>query len=145
MRGEGGYTLIEVVISILLTAIIVASVMSVALSSKSSSVKSDRKIIANEASRALTAMLKGYVTADYNQSAVRGPGTGAGGWKLPGDSSPYALDCGAHNNITGILPAWFAGAPYNATISYNVSNSGGPTCVPGSPPKVDVTVTWSEP
>jgi len=142
MRGQDGYTLLEVVVSILLTAVMVAAIMSVALSSKRGSVKTDRKIIANEASRQLAARLKGYVTADSAQSTVPGPGLGAGGWKLPGDSQSYALACGAHavdNGVSGILPAWFAQAPYNATVAYTV------TCVGGVPPKVDVTVNWSEP
>jgi len=142
MRGQDGYTLLEVVVSILLTAVMVAAIMSVALSSKRGSVKNDRKIIANEAGRQLAARLRGYVTADAAQSTVPGPGVGAGGWKLPGDSQSYALSCADHsldNSASNLLPAWFAQPPYNATVSYKV------TCQSGVPPKVDVTVNWSEP
>ena len=146
MRGERGYTLVEIVVAVMLTAIMVASMMSLVLSSKRGSVKSDHRMIANEACRQLAAMLKGYVTADSAQSTIAGPASttaGAASWKLPGDSSAYALTCGAHvvNNATsGILPLWFAAAPYNAAISYTVSNCGA-----GLPPRVDVTVNWTEP
>lgn len=74
-RGRGGYTLIEVVISILLTAVMVSSVFSIALSTRAGGGKSDRKLLGAQGTKALGAALKGYVAEStaYSNTLIFGP------------------------------------------------------------------------
>ncbi len=152
-----GYTLVEVVVAMLLIAVMVSSVISVALSAKQGGGKTERRLIAARASKHLTAMLKTYV-ADPSiavttaTAASWGPGTGTNKWSLDDgtindndiNGSPcvdcYALAPGTHT-VLGILPSWFEAAPYGARIKYYVNNplSAGQ----GTP--VSVTVDWTEP
>lgn len=68
--NEAGYTLLEVVVSLLLSAIMVGAVMSVALTAKHGSVKSDNKTIAAQETRRLSAELKAFVTSYYDYSTA---------------------------------------------------------------------------
>ena len=55
----------------------------------------------------------------------------------------YALDWGSHQ-VTGYMPAWFEGPPYNARVYYYVwaqQDAGTLGKIPG----VNITVLWSEP
>lgn len=158
MRVQNGYTLIEVVISMLLTAVMVSSVMSVALTAKRGEARNERKLVANQASRQLTASLKNYVTADSATTTISGPGTGTNKWGMTSAAgsgqvkddcgsgvscaanSCYALQAGSHT-LCGFLPSWFEAAPYSAKIIYFVSYPGGAS----SPPQVNLTVDWTEP
>lgn len=161
LAGSGGYTLIEVLVAVLLTALMASSVMSVALSSKMTGGRSDRKLIANELSRQLTSTLKSYVSADQSQTLIPGPGS-VGSWSINGASygtsgtsitdsqgGAFALAAGSHT-LTGFLPPWFSGAPYNATAAYFVCYLALPagTCTgvtTTTPPWVSVTISWTEP
>lgn len=162
----------EVVVSLLLSAIMVSSVMSVALTAKVSSGKADRKTLCSQEARRLSGDLKGFVTSyyDYNTNAflpvaqmgaIAGPALpgspGAASWQwasMPGpngvnvvdscNGSPpcYALSLGVHQ-LTNYLPGWMEGAPYNARAQYTVSGGVGTGQLYA--PSVDVSVTWDDP
>ena len=170
--GKDGYSMIEVIVSMLLTAIMVSAVFSIAISNQQGNNRVDRRTIAAQAQRHLTELLAQYVTADPAAAQIAGPSTnvpGAASWRLNGwplgengqvitDScgACYALAPGVHT-LTGYLPAWFAGPPYNATISYTIPANGAgafdssnvsynmATLGTGNVPKVNVTVNWTEP
>ena len=150
MKSSGGYTLIEVVVSLLLTAVLVSSILSVTLSSKKGSGKAERKLIANQLSRDLTSRLKAYVTADPTTAIIPGPGTGANSWSMTSGSivdscgNCYALSPGSHT-LGNFLPAWFAAAPYNAQATYFVDYPQPYSVANGTVPWVNVTISWTDP
>lgn len=84
MSKRDGYTLVEVVISILLTSVLVSAVFSVALTAKAGSGKADRKLLGGDSLRALDDALKAYVTdssSNFATSAgqINGPNHAARG------------------------------------------------------------------
>ena len=150
VKKKNGYTLVEVVVAMLLTSIMVTSVFSVALTTKTVTKKGSRKLIAVQTARQLTGMLKNYVTGDFTTAGLDGPGPGTGpnSWSLDSlvgvnDTSCvncYALTTGLHT-VTGILPKWFEDPPTNAVLTYLV----GTETVNGSPaPSVTVKVDWTD-
>lgn len=163
MKGCKGFTLLEILVSILLTAVMVSSVFSIALTAKRGGGRTDRKMIASQGSRELTAMLRLYVTANPNEANW---GPNAGNWTLdsggindcgdlgaspptdcPGtDNCPgcYALEKGSHV-LSGFLPGWFEGSPYNARTTYWVSYQYAYSVANGTMPLVNISVDWSEP
>ena len=156
-RAADGYTLIEVAVAMLITAFLVTSVFSIALTGKSSGAINDRKLLAAAGVRQVSAKLRNYVTADSIDSAINlpGPGNGANSWSMTSDGvtdscgNCYALASGPHE-LTGVLPAWFEAAPYNARVSYTVDNSEVVTIslVPlrtAPVPAVVITATWIDP
>lgn len=168
---RAGYTLVEVVIATLLTAVMVTSVFSVALTSKQGGGKADRKLVASQAAKKMTAQLKNFVTgcscdatsgacgADCGLAGFLGPTPrpGVASWYLNDPNNAnlqnriydsrgdvWALASGVHN-VTGpgALPAWFQNAPYNGYVTYSVDNS---VVVNGRPvPRVTLDVVWTEP
>lgn len=164
-----GYTLVEVVIAMLISSIMVTAMFGVALTSKQSSGKNDRRLLASQAARQITSQLRSYVTgcgcnpstgdcSACNTSLLSGPntanGAGAASWYMNGggitDSrgNVYALACNNHVLTgAGIIPPNLQDPIFNASVSYNVTYPGGcPTSVSAtSAPKVDVTVNWTEP
>jgi type II secretory pathway pseudopilin PulG len=165
-RREAGYTMIEVVVSILLTATLVSAVFSVALSTTQSTGKTDRKMLAAQAQRALTSALKGYVTADRNSGLIFGPNAAARGnnsnsWNIhtPGvqtDSagdvyalSPYPNAGTTTHTLTCIaapgadagcfLPKIMRDAPVSGTVTYVVNVSAV-----NAPPRITVTVNYND-
>jgi len=156
MKATKGFTLIEVVVSVLITAVLVSSVFSVSLTSKRSNVRADRRLIAAQATRSLTSTLQSFVTADYTSgqvvgagAVVLGPSAGVNGtWALNSDTngSGYALSDGSHtlqNVAPQYMPSWMAAPPYNGQIIYYVQHMGG--AADEQTPWVNVTVTWTEP
>lgn len=163
---RAGYTLVEVVIALLLSSVMVTAVFSVALTSKQGGGKSDRKLVASQASKRVTAALRNYVTgcscdattgfcgADCGFAGFEGPTprVGVASWYFndPGNAvndsrgDVWALASGVHNITgTGVLPQWFLNAPYNGYVSYSVNNS---QVVDGRPvPQVTLNVIWTEP
>lgn len=152
-----GYTLVEVVVAMLLMAIMVSSVFSLALSSRQAGGKSERRMEAARITKEVTGLLKNYVTGDPTTTLIAGPNANnpANTWSLDdptrvppvtdtctcGGPNPYALAPGTHT-IAGLLPLWFSGPPYNATLKYYV----GSETIDGSPaPQINVTVDWTEP
>lgn len=144
---EAGYTLVEVVIAMLLTAIMVTSVFSVSLTAKQGGGKGGRKLLASQGAKQIANQLRNFVTGDTSVSLANPPGSAFGGWGLTGvggitDNCPgggtscWALQNGTHT-LTGVLPAAFEAAPFNARVSYYVTNT--------NPPSVTITTTWTEP
>ncbi|MFI5344809.1 MAG: prepilin-type N-terminal cleavage/methylation domain-containing protein [Elusimicrobiota bacterium] len=141
MRHERGSSLVEVVISILLLALMATPIMSVALSGHMAAGRADRRVAAAAAVRRVSEHLKAYVTAD--RTVARGPGDGEDGWHLPGDGSVArgALDPGHHELDPGLwLPSTLK--PYSGTISYDVTRRMTPS---GLEPDVSFSVSWNEP
>lgn len=167
MKGrtrQSGYTLVEIMVSILLTAIMVSAVFSVAVTTRAGGGKADRKLLGSQASKALTSALKGYVTQDTNTPVTGIPGpnfrnAGAATWSLQdtvqtdSQGAVYALAAGVHTiscieadpGRNCFLPLSMRAAPYNGTLTYRVSYpaTGGPFL--GEAPRVDVSVNWDEP
>ena len=158
--AEGGYTLVEVMVAMLLTSIMVTSVFSVALTVKTGGSKGERKIKAAAGARQIAALLKNYVTAEtgtastgFAAGTLAGPCGGAvNNWSLTCngvvDTCPdatntcYALMQGTHT-LTGVLGTAFEGSPWNARVTYFVDAT---TLVNGRPvPAVSITSTWTDP
>ncbi len=140
--ARSGNTLIEVVIAVLLVGIMVTGMMSVAVTGHGSGRVTHRAAAALAGQNLLDA-LKAYVTAD--QTLVKGPGSGAGqaSWRLPGDSCGcYALASGMHALDASLWLTALAGAPYQGTISYTVTNAATPN---GDQPTVALSIAWTEP
>lgn len=156
--GSRGYTLLEVVVSMLVTAIVATSVFSLALSTKRSGAKGLHKLVAGQGARQVSEILKNYVSGDWTTSAadlpIDGPSeTAAMPWQMtqgsvqdscsdsdPAPASCYALAVGSHT-LKGYLPSWFENPPYNARVKYHVTDTGN---AGGFVPKVSVTVRWDE-
>jgi hypothetical protein len=148
--GQGGYSFVEVIISLLLASVIVTSVFSVALTSKSMNGthgRNEREQAAGQAIKEISGTLRYFVTGCRDISGACNPvGTGScGSLQGPnlGQASPsdwslnhyptsngvitdslgsvYALKTGTHC-LTGVLPPWFETpvAPYNAQLCYTV-------------------------
>ena len=162
-----GATLIEVVVAVLLSAVMVSAIFSVALTAKSESKMTEESNTASQAVRQLSAQLHLYVTGYYNYISGFNPTMN----EIPGPSCPdCALGSGnqntwAWNSVTmptwgvGVsdscggyvlaqcthslqhyLPQWFESAPYDARISYTVTV---PNVSEG--PQVNITTTWNNP
>ncbi|MFA6031068.1 MAG: type II secretion system protein [Elusimicrobiota bacterium] len=139
-RGRpNGFTLIEILISVLLIAAVVTSIFPLLLTSKLQVVKSGRRGEALNYTRQAMETLKAFTTGD--SSYPTGPG-GALPWTYPGEACGgcWALAPGTHN-LTPTLPASFTGAPVNGTISYTVSDfaCGSRTCK-----QVQFSANWSD-
>lgn len=173
MKTRGGYTLVEVVVAMLLAAIMVTSVFSVALTGKAGGVKSDRRLVAAQAAKSLQQKLASYVCSDPSNALIAGPSAGPAcamglcSWSLNVNgytdslgsaSNPvYALAPAAAPNehvITGPgipPPEISAAAPYYGKVSYSVTWPTGCYTLPTSPiaatcqPQIKVSVNWSEP
>jgi prepilin-type N-terminal cleavage/methylation domain-containing protein len=148
---DDGYTLVEVVIAMLLVSIMVTSVFSVALTAKQGGGKGVRKLLAAQGAKQVSGVLKNFVTGDETTTMIAGPG-GGNGWAMSngvvtaacpgGGTNCYAMASGTHT-LTGVLPAWFEAAPYNARVRYFVNNS---VTINGRPmPNVTITTDWTEP
>lgn len=144
----------------LLTSIMVTSVFSVALTVKTGGSKGENKLKATAGARYVASILKDYVTGEPGNAStvlpmIPGPSTSLGNnWSITnpttgvvdacplGGSACYALTPGNHI-LTGVLPAAFEAAPYNARVSYVVTYTN---IIDARPvPKVDITVTWTDP
>ncbi len=146
-RRETGFTLVETLVAILLMAVVVMSVFSIALTSRTAGKKTSRKAIAGIYTKTVEEKLKSYITGDLD-STTSGPNAD---WWIPGDAcgNCWALAPGAHD-MTSILPAVCtpnqpicSGAPANATLTYTVVNQGG--CVEaGCRKRVEVKLDWTE-
>ena len=127
-KTEGGYTLVEVMISAVLMAVVVGAVFQLAITNQASNGIADRRIVANQYARHLSDVLASYVTGDHTTAAasmnIAGPSGAAGpsSWYLNGvtgdDGSPiidsmgavWALQPGTHQ-LTHFLPTWFENPP----------------------------------
>jgi type II secretory pathway pseudopilin PulG len=187
-RSEG-YSLVEVVISVLLASVIVTSGFSVALTSKAlngQNGKNDRHMAAGAAMKEVSAVLRNFVTGCCDVSSgncvttagaqwsctsagssvpILGPNqaNASAPWSLNGyvmSGGPVTDSCGncyalysnggTPHQITGLLPSWFSGSPYNATVTYTVTPVAGPAWTSATfpaavMPQVNVIVNWQEP
>ncbi|MBI4377043.1 MAG: type II secretion system protein [Elusimicrobia bacterium] len=148
----GGFTLIEVVVSIMLSAIIVSAMMAMAMTVRGSGGKGERRLIGGQASKALSDILKNYVTADPTAADPSGPNADNSGnrWSINGlygtvvddRGDVYALEPGTHT-LSGFMsqmaPPWFVEAPYNGRISYYVATGTGDSRW------INIMVNWDEP
>lgn len=140
-RGRpNGFTLIEILISVLLIAAVVTSIFPLLLTSKLQVVKSGRRGEALNYTRQAMETLKAFTTAD--PSYPTGPGSAAQPWTYPGEpcGGCWALAPGVHD-LTQTLPAAFRASPVNGTLSYTVSDfaCGSRTCK-----QVQFTSNWSD-
>ena len=150
MKVRAGYTLVEVVVSMLISAVIITSVFTVALTSKRGGMKADSQMIASSSSQSVAKMLANYVTADWLQTAIpvanqiQGPNSANAGmatWYLDGPNyqddrgAVWALAPGSHtitgklggNDPDGFLPR-LRGTIYNGTLTYCVQWIGCADC-----------------
>ena len=165
--ARAGFSLVEVVIAILLTAVIVTSVFSVALTSKTGNITAERRLKAAVGTRQVSSMLRTYVTGDQVDSGMNLPGPGSppntwsmtspvtgivdhfGTYPCGGARNDYALAPGDHC-LTGVLGT-FEAAPYNARVWYRVDDMAvgdpvlGPACPNCMLPSVTITATWIDP
>lgn len=150
-----GFTLVEVVVAMLVTAVVVTSVFAVAMTVKRGTAVSERRVAANNAGKELLEKLKNYVTPETG--TWPGPGVG-GSWRLPEDSCGtcpagcYALRVGCEHDASSLIPARWRAAPYNMTLRYQVyvienppgSCGGALPCGTGQP-QIEVRLRWDEP
>ncbi|OGR95712.1 MAG: hypothetical protein A2V88_16250 [Elusimicrobia bacterium RBG_16_66_12] len=152
------------VVAMLLACVMITSVFSVTLTSKTTGGKNDRRLLAGQAASQVTGRLKNFVTGcdcsvttgicSAASCTLQGPTPrgGVASWYfncptcLPPVSDNrgdvYALTIGTHV-ISGLLPAFFEAAPYNARVNYTVDIF---QTVNGRPvPAVTVNVAWAEP
>lgn len=158
MRGgcPQGFTLAEVLISILLIAIAVLSVFSIQLATRVQTKKTILREQAAQFNRSLQERLRNFVRPATDALPPGGPD-----WHLPGDDcgTPgvpaddfcWALDTlgGEEHDATNalnaagtlLLPADFRAAPSNGKLKYKVVSD----LVNGKPVRrVEVRVTWDE-
>lgn len=146
---RAGFTLVEVVIAVLVSAMMVTAFFSVALTTRVNAGRTDHKQVATQEAKRVLELLRNYVTDPEGVSGgwLALPGNG----QLPGDQCGcYALQAGVHNVTSLLDPAFVASVdPVNPpTMTYTVSNPGSGSCPSGavflSGKCVSVTVTWQE-
>lgn len=146
---RAGFTLVEVVIAVLVSAMMVTAFFSVALTSRMTAGRTDHKQAATQEAKKILELLRNYVTdpAGYGGGWLALPGSG----QLPGDTCGcYALQAGIHN-VTSLLDSAFVASVDPAsppTMVYTVTNPGSGTC-PSTAVFLDgkcvkVVVTWQE-
>jgi hypothetical protein len=132
-----------VVVAMLLAAVMITSVFTVALSNKRSGHKQDSQVMAQASTQGVMKILSTYVTADWNQTVVSGPNPrGTNSWSLDGqdyidDDRPgvWALAPGSHTikgqpgglDPDGLLPR-LRGDPYKGSLIYCVQWLNCPQC-----------------
>lgn len=140
-RGRAGYTLIEVVIASLLLMMMTIPIMTAAFSGRQLTAKTTHRQVVAAAVQQAAEELKAYVVAD--QTLAKGPGDGPTGWLLPGDQSGLtALAAGHHELSPSVYLPSLAAAPYDGTLSYDVTVRATPQ---GPQPDVTFNAKWSEP
>lgn len=138
LSSRRGSSLIEVIIATLLLAMMTVPIMAVTLTGGALTGKTERRLYASTAAARLAETLKAYVVADT--TLIAGPN---GDWALPGDSSGLnALEAGHHDLSPEIWVPELAGAPYFATVAYDVSVRQTPQ---GPLPDVSFDIRWNDP
>lgn len=144
-RPNAGFTLIEVVVGMLLIALMVGPLFSVALTARTSKARVDKKTAAAIAGSRLLDRLKLYVAEPsvLNDYPGPAPGTSPNGWGLPGDAcNCYALSPGTHK-LDAATYLDKVSRDAGGKISYTVTNVG--TAGGITQPNVTLTITWDQP
>lgn len=130
--------MIELVIAVLIIGVMTAPMVTIGLSGRINMAKTDRRLAAAAAVRKVSEALKAYVTAD--RTVANGPGSGATGWMLPGDSSNLpALESGTHTlDVSTWAPSL---ASVGGTLSYTVTQRSTPS---GTMADVAFTISWND-
>ncbi len=174
-RGQAGYTLLEILLSVMLTAVLVSAVFGVALTAKTSGGAAERKVVAGLAQRQLTSQLGNYVTAywDYgtgtwlggtppnNPTDIAGPSSlvpGAASWYLSGaggstveddcGTGVYPTSCYALQTGTHRLKRYLPAWFEAGPYNAQISYVVTPTAnfgTAGESPTIQVKVNWNEP
>ena len=139
-RACAGFTLVEVVVGMLMVAMLVGPMFSVAVTTRMSKAKVDQRIAAAAIGNRLLDQLKLFVTADSNAAPGPNGTTYPNGWGLSGDSCHcYALAAGQHTLDPGVWAPELAGA--GGAIGYSVATvaTGG-----GNQPTVTLSISWNQ-
>lgn len=128
IKDQDGFSLVETMIAVLLIAIVVTSVFSLAFTAKVSSIKTARRATALLAIRQAQEKLKAYVTADLS---IKDPPNS--NWRMPEDvcgpdgvttEATCSAGCSAfdlcRHNVTLLIPEQFRGPPINMRMYYDV-------------------------
>ena len=158
LNSRKGFTLVETLVAVLLIAIVVTSVFSLALTSKGASVKTGRREQALFYTRKAMEKLKAYVTGDQDFAAA-GPNRArdqSKPWAMPEDACGgcggagqcWALDPNCTHDLTQLLPQKLRDAPVTMTLGYVVTNDPA-GCVDRVGPtpcrkQVRFTVNWEQ-
>lgn len=136
---EGGNTLVEVVIAMLLILIASSAITGTVLTGRQSAGRTVRRAQAAQAVRRVAEALKVYQTADT--AVATGPGGAPNGWGLPGDACGCAaFQSGLHSLDSAVWAPDLAAQ--GGGISYTVTTED--TAL-GPQPTVVFDVTWTEP
>jgi type II secretory pathway pseudopilin PulG len=135
MKKRKGLTLVEVVVSVLITAMVTMATFSIFTSSMVSQKKSDKREISGLAIKMVQEALKNYVTSDTSGSLISAP---QGTWQFcinfvdVGNQcdtyTGWALQAGNHN-ITNILQSepfktkLCNGSVSNCSFTYTITDS----------------------
>ncbi len=113
-----GYTLVEVIVAILLSAMLVSAMLTVSLSGNQNSAKIEHKVQATQAAARLNKMLKAYVLAaatNANMTALDGPNSTNSG------IATWYIDTGAQSDQTGSMSTGPSGTPQAGPALYALS------------------------
>lgn len=143
---ESGFTLVETLIAVLLISVVVTSVFSLALTSKTSGIKTERRAVGLLYVRRTMEKVKAYVTADTSAAMAATVGAPAN-WHMPEDAcngglgtcssaTCWALEACIHD-VTALLPQKLRDPPINAKMTYTVQDVG-------LAKKVSFQMTWDE-
>jgi Tfp pilus assembly protein PilV len=118
-NAQPGAVLVEIIISVLLTAVAVSAILGAMLSTSQQAARSQARERAALCLYQLVQELRNYVTADASPNPDAPGGGGADGWRLPGDACGcWALDETQPHDVSARLPAELAQS--GATMSYTV-------------------------
>jgi prepilin-type N-terminal cleavage/methylation domain-containing protein len=122
-RRPAGYTLVEVVVAMLISAIMVTAMFGVAISQKVGTTSADHRLLADQAMRQVSSQLRGYVTG-CGCSAASGTCAAPGCTMIAGPNAA---------NGAGVA-SWSYNAPSAGIVDNWTSGGACPAAVLGSCP-----------
>jgi prepilin-type N-terminal cleavage/methylation domain-containing protein len=143
MKVRRGYTLVEVVVAMLLSAVMITSVFTLALSNKSSGLRADSQVLASASTQSVAKLLANYVTADWTQKLIPGPNSlNTDGVSCPPTCATWYLNSAQLTDSRGNV---WALAPGSHTITGNGTNEGLLPRLSGYTGSVTYCVQWNLP